>query len=54
MTATPLATEAARAVATPRSRRKVVERSSRRSNLLTVIVWVSVVYFLTPLVWLAI
>jgi multiple sugar transport system permease protein len=54
MTATPLATEATRTVATSTGRRKVLERSKRRSNLLTVIVWLTIVYFLTPLVWLTI
>jgi multiple sugar transport system permease protein len=54
MTATPLATEATRTVATSTGRRKILERSKRRSNLLTVIVWVTIIYFLTPLVWLTI
>ena len=31
-----------------------MERSKRRSNLLTVILWVTLIYFLVPLVWLAI
>jgi multiple sugar transport system permease protein len=54
VTATPLATEAARAVAAPTARRRVVERSKRRSSLLTVLVWITVLYFITPLLWLAI
>jgi multiple sugar transport system permease protein len=54
VTATPLATEAARATAAPTARRKVVERSRRRSTLLTVILWITLIYFLTPLVWLTI
>lgn len=35
-------------------RRRVVERGQRRSVVLTVIVWVSLAYFLLPLVWLVI
>lgn len=54
MTATPLATEAARTPATRTAspRRRVVERSRRRSTVLTVIVWATLIYFLVPLVWL--
>lgn len=55
MTATPLATEAARAADTPArttTRRRRVERDKRRSNLLTVLVWISIIYFLVPLLWL--
>ena len=54
MTATPLVTEATTTVASSTGRRKVVERTRRRSNLLTVIVWITIIYFLTPLVWLTI
>jgi multiple sugar transport system permease protein len=53
MTAAPISTEAARAVETPTApRRRVLERSRRRSNLLTVIVWITIIYFLVPLLWL--
>lgn len=33
-------------------RRKAVSRGSRRSNLLTVVMWLSVLYFIVPLIWL--
>jgi len=46
MTATPITP----AVAAPRRRR--VPATKRRSNLLTVIVWITMIYFLVPLVWL--
>jgi multiple sugar transport system permease protein len=39
---------------TTRPRRRVVERDQRRSTVLTVIVWVSLAYFLLPIVWLVI
>lgn len=55
MTATPVATEAAevtRSDARPQTRRRVVERDKKRSNLLTIIVWITLIYFLVPLVWL--
>jgi multiple sugar transport system permease protein len=38
--------------AVPVRRRRAVPRSKRRSNLLTVIVWITLIYFLVPLVWL--
>jgi multiple sugar transport system permease protein len=34
------------------SRRKPFSRDRRRSNLLTVVMWLSVVYFIVPLLWL--
>ncbi|MGV9384961.1 carbohydrate ABC transporter permease [Nonomuraea sp. NPDC003707] len=52
-TTTPLATEAA-PVARPPKRRGGVARDRRRSTLLTLFVWISVVYFLVPLLWLTI
>jgi multiple sugar transport system permease protein len=55
MTATPVATEAAEVTRTatrPTTRRRVVERDKKRSNLLTILVWISLIYFLVPLVWL--
>ena len=54
MTAAPLATESSRttAAAPATTRRKVVERGARRSNLLTVLVWITLIYFLVPLLWL--
>jgi len=36
----------------PRRRRKVVEREKRRSTLLTIFVWISLIYFIVPLLWL--
>ena len=33
-------------------RRKAVGRGKRRSNLLTLVMWLSVLYFIVPLVWL--
>ncbi|UAJ79794.1 carbohydrate ABC transporter permease [Leifsonia sp. ZF2019] len=39
-------------VAASARKRRVVERDKRRSTVLTVIVWVSLAYFLIPLVWL--
>jgi multiple sugar transport system permease protein len=39
---------------TTRPRRRVIERDQRRSTVLTVIVWVSLAYFLLPIVWLVI
>ncbi|MGK9148042.1 carbohydrate ABC transporter permease [Plantibacter flavus] len=35
-------------------RRPVVERDKRRSPILTIILWISLAYFLLPLVWLVI
>ncbi len=32
--------------------RRVVERGRRRSTLLTIIVWITLIYFLVPLLWL--
>lgn len=32
--------------------RKVVERGEKRNNLLTIFVWLTLIYFLVPLVWL--
>jgi multiple sugar transport system permease protein len=52
MTAAPLATESSRSVAAPSTRRRVVERGARRSNVLTVLVWITLIYFLVPLIWL--
>lgn len=60
MTATPLATEAARVTSASadagtrplKKRRRVIERDKRRSWVLTIIVWVTVIYFIVPLVWL--
>jgi multiple sugar transport system permease protein len=55
MTATPVATEATRAIDTPTTTtRKVVERHQRRSSVLTILVWITLIYFLVPLVWLLI
>ncbi|QOV33152.1 carbohydrate ABC transporter permease [Streptomyces ferrugineus] len=58
MTAPPLSKEAARApVHTTRAvgrRRRPVERDKRRSNVLTVIIWLTVIYFIVPLLWLVI
>ena len=33
-------------------RRKAANRGKRRSNLLTVVLWLSVLYFIVPLIWL--
>ena len=55
MTAAPVATESSRTTTTAApstARRKVVERDARRSNLLTVLVWITLIYFLVPLLWL--
>jgi multiple sugar transport system permease protein len=52
MTATPLATEAARALDTPATKRKVTERHQRRSSVLTILVWITLIYFFVPLLWL--
>lgn len=52
MTAAPVATEAAQAVDEARTKRRVVERDKRRSTALTVIVWITLIYFLVPLLWL--
>ncbi|WIE55932.1 carbohydrate ABC transporter permease [Curtobacterium sp. MCBD17_003] len=56
MTATPLATEAQVVSDGTRVRRsagrRAVERDKRRSTVLTVIVWITLVYFLVPLLWL--
>ncbi|WP_432970139.1 carbohydrate ABC transporter permease [Dactylosporangium sp. CA-233914] len=57
MTVSPLAPGAARAVDAPKPRRKprrVAERDKRRSTLLTIFVWISVIYFIVPLLWLTI
>jgi multiple sugar transport system permease protein len=37
-----------------RAKRRVVERDKRRNTVLSVIVWMSLAYFLLPVVWLAI
>lgn len=52
MTAAPVATEAALAADTVTTKRRVVERNNRRSTVLTVIVWITLIYFLLPLLWL--
>ncbi len=55
MTAAPVATETSRTTAAAtgsRATRKVVERGERRSNVLTVLVWITLIYFLVPLLWL--
>jgi multiple sugar transport system permease protein len=58
MTATPIATESARATTASsgtarRTRtRRLVAKQKRRSNLLTIIVWITLIYFLVPLLWL--
>ena len=52
MTASPIVTEATRTVGRSKSRRRVAERKSRRSTLLTVFVWITLIYFLVPLLWL--
>jgi multiple sugar transport system permease protein len=44
--------QADRTVPAPGSRRRVVERDKRKSSVLTVIVWITLIYFLVPLVWL--
>jgi multiple sugar transport system permease protein len=48
MTAAPIATISRRAG----SRKKVIDRDKRRSNLLTILIWVCVAYFVLPLIWL--
>jgi multiple sugar transport system permease protein len=50
MTASSITTRAASGAITPRKRS--VPAAQRRSNLLTVIVWITMIYFLVPLVWL--
>jgi multiple sugar transport system permease protein len=52
MTATPLATEATLSVPATKSRQRTVERKQRRSTLLTVFVWITLIYFIVPLLWL--
>ncbi|TCC36408.1 carbohydrate ABC transporter permease [Kribbella speibonae] len=57
MTSSPPVTETARVADAPKLHskpRKVAERGKRRSTLLTVFVWISVVYFVVPLLWLTI
>jgi multiple sugar transport system permease protein len=52
MTAAPVATEAARAVSTPTTKRRTAARDRKRSSVLTVFVWITLIYFLVPLIWL--
>jgi len=63
MTATPLVTEATKitdAVSGPSAKgrrprsRRPLERDKRRSTVLSIIIWLTVVYFLVPLLWLVI
>ena len=39
-------------IATAAPRRKAYNRDNRRSTLLTVVMWLSVAYFIVPLIWL--
>ncbi|MEU9019404.1 carbohydrate ABC transporter permease [Actinomadura sp. NPDC048394] len=54
MTATPLSTKPkpTTGIAPPARRSRGVRRDKRRSWVLTVMIWVTVIYFLVPLVWL--
>ncbi|MCZ0997481.1 carbohydrate ABC transporter permease [Streptomyces mirabilis] len=58
MTAPPLSSEAARpavgSAAAVGRRRRPVERDKRRSNVLTIIIWLTAIYFVVPLLWLVI
>lgn len=43
-----------RSAARPRKVTERAERGERRSNLLTILVWITVIYFMVPLVWLVV